>query len=88
MVRFIEDDHVDDGLVLRLCPKEVGESPARTWPLWLLGVRRPVSWRARVLRDNPVRRAISDRDSLSRKYILLTRPNISMVITFRPLLKK
>jgi hypothetical protein len=41
-----------------------------------------------VLRDNPVRGAISDRDSPSRQYILLTRPNIFMVISFRRLLEK
>jgi hypothetical protein len=34
-----------------------------------------------VVRDNPVRRAISDRDMPSRKNILRTLPNISMVIT-------
>ena len=35
-----------------------------------------------VLRDKPVRLLISCSDSLSRKYIRRTFPNISMVITF------
>ena len=37
-----------------------------------------------VVRDSPVRRAISERDSPSRSCILLTLPNISMVITSFP----
>ena len=35
-----------------------------------------------VLRDKPVRLAISCSDRSSRKYIRLILPNISMVITF------
>ena len=41
-----------------------------------------------VFLDRPVRLAISDRFNLSRKYILRTLPNISMVITSFPLPKK
>lgn len=41
-----------------------------------------------VLRDKPVRLAISLIDNLSRKYMRLTLPNMSMVITSKLLLKK